>query len=251
MILDLKKIFFVFFILIMTPIAHSTERKPSVTTSKPISDLHTTEAPLDFIYSLRGGEPGTQTQTLVISRKNNLIFGYLFEVNHTFKPQHQEVVIQLQTPLTQTQIETAITPILNGGMPTLFYEYTPSDAVFEEWELSLSSEKKSGRYLEPFPKELNTAREACHQLIQFIKQHGTPTADFHPVASSAEAIRIAVKTFISIYGADVMKNRSFTATLENQTWTVQGHREKITPGGDPSAEISSLSGKILKTSHGK
>jgi hypothetical protein len=77
------------------------------------------------------------------------------------------------------------------------------------------------------------------------------------VADANQAIGIAEKEFIRVYGEEVTKERPFVATLVNDTiWVVKGTFPKGNPseirkGGVARAEINANNCKIIKIIHGK
>ena len=77
------------------------------------------------------------------------------------------------------------------------------------------------------------------------------------VADANQAIGIAEKEFIRVYGEQVMKEKPFVATLVKDTvWVVKGTFPKAKPGvvtfgGVARAEINAKNCKIIKIIHGK
>ncbi len=77
-----------------------------------------------------------------------------------------------------------------------------------------------------------------------------PKAGYVPDAGTA--ILIAEAILVPIYGADQIRNeRPFRATLQGQTWFVQGSLPPGYDGGVAEVEISKDDGRILRVMHGK
>jgi len=78
----------------------------------------------------------------------------------------------------------------------------------------------------------------------------TPKDGFVPTESAAIAIAVAV--WVPIYGAEaISKQKTYTATLVNGTWIVEGSLPKRMVGGVARAEIAKKDGRILRVTHGQ
>jgi hypothetical protein len=77
------------------------------------------------------------------------------------------------------------------------------------------------------------------------------------VADATQAVAIAEKEFIRVYGEKVKQEKPFVANLVNDTiWVVEGTFPKDKPGvirkgGVARAEINANNCKIIKIIHGK
>jgi len=72
------------------------------------------------------------------------------------------------------------------------------------------------------------------------------------VPDAATAARIAEAVWIPIYGAQIVREKPFKATLKGDVWTVTGRDlPPGTVGGVAEAEISKRDGRILRVIHGR
>ncbi len=81
------------------------------------------------------------------------------------------------------------------------------------------------------------------------------------VTDSAEAIKIAEKVLVNIYGKkQIESERPFKAKLENGVWTVwgtlhckdgNGDETEVCVGGVASARIAAKNGRVISTMHTK
>jgi hypothetical protein len=77
-----------------------------------------------------------------------------------------------------------------------------------------------------------------------------PKAGFVP--DKQTAIRVAEAILLPIYGEKRIANeRPFSATLNDNTWRVEGYIAEGSDGGVAEVEISKSDGRILHVSHGK
>ena len=74
--------------------------------------------------------------------------------------------------------------------------------------------------------------------------------DQGPVPSEAAAIRIAIKLWSPIYGADhIAREKPYHTTLKHGIWTVSGSIPARAVGGAAVLKIRKSDGKILLLSH--
>lgn len=72
------------------------------------------------------------------------------------------------------------------------------------------------------------------------------------LCSKKEAINLAEKEWIKLFGVGVNEKKPFVASLKNDSiWVVQGTLPDDYLGGVPYAEINAKNCKILEISHGK
>ena len=71
------------------------------------------------------------------------------------------------------------------------------------------------------------------------------------VPDAKTAIIIAEAVWLPIYGESIYENKPFVAKLHGDAWVVQGSLPAHLVGGVPVAEISKITGEILRVSHGK
>lgn len=71
------------------------------------------------------------------------------------------------------------------------------------------------------------------------------------VPNAETAIKIAEAIWVPIFGDRVLSKRPFKAVLKNDIWIVEGSLPAGSIGGVPHAEISKMSGEILRISHGQ
>ena len=94
-------------------------------------------------------------------------------------------------------------------------------------------------------------------ILFFIGLSKTDLNDKPCVADANQAIAIAEKEFIRVYGEKVTEERPFVANLvKDSIWVVKGTFPKSNPpvhrfGGVARAEINANNCKIIKIIHGK
>ncbi|MFM2214172.1 MAG: hypothetical protein RL427_1435 [Bacteroidota bacterium] len=96
-------------------------------------------------------------------------------------------------------------------------------------------------------------------MISLLFLMGLSTVEFNEkacVADANQAIAIAEKEFIRVYGEKVKEERPFVAKqVRDSVWTVKGtfynNLNKTRRGGVAYAEINGNNCKILKIIHGK
>lgn len=76
------------------------------------------------------------------------------------------------------------------------------------------------------------------------------------VSSTQEAMNIAEKEWLKVYGQKIYDNKPFTAKLMNDSiWVVEGtfYQDSIFSkrGGVPYAEINAIDCNVIKLTHGK
>lgn len=73
--------------------------------------------------------------------------------------------------------------------------------------------------------------------------------------SKEQAIKIAEEKLVEVYGKQVLKERPFSASLDNNTWNISGtmHCPKgdLCAGGVAHISISAKGGKVLNFTHDK
>ena len=71
------------------------------------------------------------------------------------------------------------------------------------------------------------------------------------VPDEKTAIKIAEAIWLPIYGERIYKKKPFVAKLQGKIWVIKGSLPASMLGGVPIAEISKITGKVLRVSHGK
>lgn len=72
------------------------------------------------------------------------------------------------------------------------------------------------------------------------------------IKTSTEAIEMAEKKWLQIYGTSINNKKPFIAKLLNDTiWIIQGSLKKMENGGVPYAEINAKNCEFIKITHGK
>lgn len=90
---------------------------------------------------------------------------------------------------------------------------------------------------------------SANVLAENNKHNFVPKEGYVPDAQTA--IKIAEAIWLPIYGDKIYKKKPFTAQLKDNIWVVQGSMPTLMLGGVPVAEISKLTGQILRVSHGQ
>jgi NTF2 fold immunity protein len=70
--------------------------------------------------------------------------------------------------------------------------------------------------------------------------------------NSEEAVSLAEKKWLEIYGVGINDKKPFIAKLINDSiWVVEGSLSNFKNGGVPYAEINAINCKFIKITHGK
>ncbi|MEP7076882.1 MAG: YbbC/YhhH family protein [Acidobacteriota bacterium] len=103
--------------------------------------------------------------------------------------------------------------------------------------------------------QTTTATNQQRPETPYLSQNSRPSGEESKtgyVSNEQEAVEIAVRSWVPIYGKDQIENeKPYVAELKNEIWTVTGSLPKDWVGGVAIARISQKDGKILETGHTK
>jgi hypothetical protein len=94
-----------------------------------------------------------------------------------------------------------------------------------------------------------TAQNQCTEDC-VVKSSHIPARGFVP--DEATAIAVAEAILVAKYGQEsIDSQKPFLVGLENDVWTIWGHRQRLLPGGVFRIQISKQDASVKAISHGK
>lgn len=106
--------------------------------------------------------------------------------------------------------------------------------------------RKTAEY---FEKQVGWDAGTNTALINEISSTSNLESVFVPDADTA--IKIAEAVLVPVYGDEVLEQKPFVATLNNDIWEVNGSLSKGVVGGVAEVKISKRDGRILRLTHSK
>ena len=89
--------------------------------------------------------------------------------------------------------------------------------------------------------------QSCNTNQELINANKT-----YCLKTSTEAIEMAEKKWLQIYGTSINSKKPFIVKLVNDTiWIIEGSLSKMGTGGVPYAEINAKNCEVIKITHGK